>query len=175
MSLLNSRPAGAAPAVTETQAEMQVRHRALRKDIGPFLAQASLRSIAVIPVIYSVIVPLLLLDVWITLYQRICFPVYGIAQVNRSKHLVLDRRKLAYLNPIEAFNCHYCSYGNGVLSYAREIAALTEEYWCPIKHAQAIPDPHGRYAGFVDYDDAEGYRAHIDKSRERAGGKPDGT
>lgn len=157
-----------APSAVESAVGMQVRHRALRKDIAPFLAQASLRSIAVIPVIYSLIVPLVLLDLWITLYQRICFPVYGIAQVKRSKHLVLDRQKLAYLNAIEAFNCRYCSYGNGVLSYAREIAGLTEEYWCPIKHAIPIPDPHERYPEFVDYDDAEGYRAHIDRSRAKS-------
>lgn len=55
------------------------------------------------------IVPLVLLDLWVTLYQRICFPVYGIAQVRRSRHLVFDRRKLAYLNALEAFNCLYAA------------------------------------------------------------------
>ena len=32
------------------------------------------------PVIYSLIFPLLLLDMFVTVYQAICFPGYGIAK-----------------------------------------------------------------------------------------------
>ena len=76
--------------------ERDLHHRSLRKDLGPFLADASPSTIAIIPIIYSLIVPIALLDLWVTLYQRLCFPVYGIAQVKRSKHLVFDRQKLGY-------------------------------------------------------------------------------
>jgi hypothetical protein len=88
------------------------------------------------PVIYAVIVPLVLLDLFVTIYQRVCFPVYGIPKVNRGDYLIFDRHHLAYLNALEKLNCAYCSYANGLIAYVREIAGRTEQYWCPIKHAR---------------------------------------
>lgn len=41
--------------------------------------------------------------------------------------------------------------------YAREISARTEQYWCPIKHARKILDPHRRYAHFADFGHGEEY------------------
>lgn len=151
----------------ESAAARRLRHRGLREDIPAMLAQASPGGIAAIPVIYSLIIPIALLDLWATVYQRLCFRAYGLPQIRRSDHLVLDRQKLAYLNAVEAFNCRYCSYANGVLSYVRAIAGVTEEYWCPIKHSKPVPDPHGRYAGFLPYGDAEAYRAHVASFRAR--------
>ncbi|WP_439115386.1 hypothetical protein [Hydrogenophaga sp.] len=78
-----------------------------------------------------------LLDVFISLYQAVCFPVYRIHQVRRADYLVFDRSDLPYLNTVEKFNCLYCSYGNGVLAYAREVAARTEQYWCHQTRAAA--------------------------------------
>ena len=40
----------------------------------------------------------------------------------------------------------------------RDVAARTEQYRCPIKHARDIPAPHQRYHMFLDYGDAHGYR-----------------
>ena len=102
-----------------------------------------------------------MLDVWVTLYQWVCFPIYGIAQVPRRRYFVIDRHKLAYLNGIEKANCVYCGYANGVIAYVREIAARTEQYWCPIRHARAIPTPHTRYQLFFDYGDAKAYRHEL--------------
>ena len=76
-----------------------------------------------------------------------------------------DRHRLAYLNGIEKLNCAYCSYANGVVSYVREVAARTEQYWCPIRHARRIPAPHSRYQLFFDYGDAERYRAELSPLR----------
>lgn len=103
------------------------------------------------PVIYSLIIPFALADLWVSLYQAICFPVYGIEQVRRAHYFSLDRAKLPYLNALEKLNCVYCSYVNGVIAYLREIAARTEQYWCPIKHAEARPDAHDRYGSFASY------------------------
>lgn len=119
------------------------------------------------PVIYSLAIPVLLLDAWASLYQAICFRAYRIPRVKRSDHVVFDRGALAYLNWIEALNCLYCGYANGVLAYVREIGSRTEQYWCPIKHALHIADPHRRYFEFLDYGDAAGYRAQLDDYRER--------
>jgi hypothetical protein len=139
----------------------------LRLGIASFLARSPIGAILTAPVIYSVFIPLLFVDAWASLYQAICFRVYRIPQVRRSQYVVIDRNHLAYLNWIEAFNCVYCGYGNGALAYVREIASRTEQYWCPIKHALRVSDPHQRYYEFLEYGDAEGYRARLDLFRER--------
>ena len=54
-----------------------------------------------------------------------------------------------------------------MIARARAVAARTEQYWCPIKHARPIP-PHDRYAEFLDYGDAEGYRERLEEMRRRA-------
>jgi hypothetical protein len=115
------------------------------------------------PVIYSLIVPLVLLDLFVTIYQAICFPVYGIPKARRRDYLVFDRSHLAYLNMLEKLNCAYCSYANGLIAYVREIAGRTEQYWCPIKHARRVIGAHPRYALFEDYGDAEGYRKWLEQ------------
>ena len=113
------------------------------------------------PIIYSMIAPLLIADLCVSLYQGMCFPIYRIAKVRRQDCFSFDRRHLAYLNAFEKFHCMYCSYANGVLTYAREIVARTEQYFCPIKHAHQILHNHERYAYFLEYGAADGYHARV--------------
>ena len=120
-----------------------------------YLMKAPLLVILSAPLIYGMLVPLLLLDVSISLYQHICFRIYRIPLVRRTDYLVIDRHHLAYLNLIQKANCVYCGYANGLIEYAREITARTEQYWCPIKHARRTLDAHHREQRFVDYGDAE--------------------
>lgn len=110
------------------------------------------------PVIYSLIILLVLLDICVTIYQAVCFPIYGIPRVRRSDYLIFDRFYLPYLNLLEKINCAYCSYANGLIAYTREIAGRTERYWCPIKHARRAMGAHSRCAEFQDYGDADGFR-----------------
>ena len=152
--------------------EVLRRHRQLRVRLSNYLLHARPLVVLTAPIIYSLIVPFLLLDLFITIYQATCFPVYGIPKVRRQDYLVFDRGQLAYLNAIEKLNCTYCSYANGLIAYAREIASRTEEYWCPIKHATRAMGTHARYSGFEDYGDAEGYRSRVE--RHRASLKNDG-
>jgi hypothetical protein len=107
----------------------------------------------------------MILDVFITLYQGFSFPIYGIPKVRRSDYIIFDRGKLCYLNLLERINCAYCSYGNGLMAYVVEIAARTEQHWCPIRHAHRIQHPHDRYGHFLPYGDAKVYRAHIEEVR----------
>jgi len=139
-------------------AELRDAHRQLRQSIPTFLRNSSLTNLLSAPLIYSLVVPFVLLDVWVTLYQSICFPIYGIALVRRRPFFVIDRHKLDYLNAIEKAHCAYCSYVNGLIAYTREIAARTEQYWCPIRHARSLRGGHDRYTYFADYGDAAGYR-----------------
>ncbi|MEY4255117.1 MAG: hypothetical protein RLZZ141_344 [Pseudomonadota bacterium] len=118
------------------------------------------------PVVYAVIFPLVLLDIAVTLYQEICFRIYGIARVRRARHVVFDRHRLAYLNGLEKLNCTYCSYANGVISYARDIAAATEQYWCPIKHDAGFAEPHPRYLDFLSYGDPSDYHLRLEQLRK---------
>ena len=133
-------------------------HERLRTSIPAYLSGANVFSLLTAPVIYSLLLPFAVLHVWVWMYELLCFPVYGIARVPHAGYFALDRHRLAYLNGIEKANCTFCTYANGVVAYVREVAARTEQYWCPIKHSRTVRDPHARYQGFFDYGDAEGYR-----------------
>jgi hypothetical protein len=139
--------------------------RQYKKGLIKYIVDAELKHIVSAPIVYSVIFPLVFLDASITLYQHICFRLYGIPLINRSKYLVIDRQHLEYLNAIEKLNCIYCGYGNGLMAYVREIIACTEQYWCPIKHASKVLDAHRLMENFVDYGDAEAYRKNLDVIR----------
>ena len=143
-------------------------HRTLKQTLPRFLVEAELRNVLSAPFIYALLPVVLLFDLSITLYQQICFRLYRIPRVARDDFIVVDRGSLAYLNLIQKVNCLYCGYAIGVFSYAREIGARTEQYWCPIKHARRARDPHSRYKEFIDYGDVEGFRAHRGEQRERA-------
>lgn len=132
-----------------------------------FLVRSRFLVVLTAPVIYAGWIPFLLMDLFVTLYQYICFPIYRIPRVKRSDYVVLDRGELPYLNMVEKFNCFYCSYGNGVAAYVREVAARTEQYWCPIKHARRIRGAHGRYPQFFDYGDAEAFRQGVERLRRQ--------
>jgi len=141
--------------------EVHWAHERLKQSIPAFLRESDPLAILSAPVIYSLIIPIALLDLWITLYQLLCFPLYRIARVRRSAYIVFDRSHLAYLNAIEKVNCRYCSYANGVFAYMREVAARTEQYWCPIRHAKRVIAPHAHYREFVEYGDAEAYKKRL--------------
>lgn len=144
------------------EAEVLRRHRELRTSLGRYLLKARFLVVITAPVIYALIIPLVLLDVFVTIYHAVCFPVYGIEKVRRSDHIIFDRQHLAYLNALEMLNCAYCSYANGLLSYTREIAGRTELHWCPIKHARRAIGTHSKYAQFVDYGDADAYQKWLE-------------
>jgi hypothetical protein len=153
--------------ISELPDELFRQQAALKQGAWQYLREANLLSILTAPLIYSLIVPFLLLDLMASIYQKICFPIYGLKKVDRSKYFVFDRRHLSYLNFIEKINCTYCSYANGLVAYVRDIASLTEAHWCPIKHAKGLYNPHTRYGKFAKYGDAERYRAIIDQKQKK--------
>ena len=152
--------------------ELLRRHRELKTALSSYLWNARPLVILTAPVIYSMIVPFVLLDLFVTIYQAVCFPVYNIPKVRRADYLVFDRHHLAYLNALEKLNCAYCSYANGLIAYVREIAARTEQYWCPIKHARRVVGAHPRYVLFDDYGDAENYQQRAAELREQLEKEP---
>lgn len=149
------------------EAEVRRQHRKMRVRLLTFLRRTRPLTVITAPVIYSLIVPFVLLDLCVTLYQRICFPVYGIDRVRRADFIRIDRHHLAYLNALQKLNCVYCGYCNGLIGYIQEIAGRTEAYWCPIKHAARVGAQHAYYAQFVDYGDAEGFESGLNAARRR--------
>jgi hypothetical protein len=145
--------------------EVALLQRGLKTNLFKYVTGATLLNVITAPVIYAGIVPMLLLDLFLWIYQSICFPVYHIPMVKRSEYLELDRGDLPYLNLVEKINCGYCGYANGLASYFREITARTEQYWCPIKHARRIQAAHNRYPMFFEYGDAESYRLGLERLR----------
>lgn len=151
----------------ELAEEFARQQRRYKTGLVRFLIRSRLLVILTAPVIYAGWVPFLLMDLFVTVYQHLCFPIYGIPKVRRSDYLVFDREDLPYLNLIEKFNCFYCSYGNGVAAYTREVSARTEQYWCPIKHARRIRAAHDRYPKFFDYGDAEAFKQGLNRLRRQ--------
>jgi hypothetical protein len=146
-------------------AEVTKLQRRYRTDLVRYIIGANIGHLLTAPLIYSLILPFALLDLMVTVYQWGCFPVYRIPKVRRCDYIAIDRQHLAYLNALEKLNCVYCGYGNGVIAYVREVAARTEQYWCPIKHARRTLDPHRHSEAFVDYGDATVYRERLQALR----------
>lgn len=142
-----------------------IRHKEYAKRLLSYLRDAPLLHIVSAPFIWMCIIPSLFLDAVVSLYQWVCFAIYHIPKVKRRDYIVFDRRYLAYLNLIEKINCAYCSYFVGLIAYVQEIAARTEQFWCPIKHARHLKTLHSRYQKFVAYGDAEKYRTNIELVR----------
>ena len=135
--------------------------KCLKQSIPSYLLESRPLNLLAAPVIYSMIVPIALLDVWMSFYQWVCFPLFGIRRVPRRDYIFIDRHKLPYLNGIEKLNCVYCGYANGVFAFVREIAARTEAFWCPIKHARRTRDAHPHYVAFAPYGDPRGYKRRL--------------
>jgi len=145
--------------------EVKRRHQALVTNIGRYLFTAETRNILTAPLIWFCLIPALFLDLVVTVFQAVCFRVYKIPRVPRHRFIVIDRTALSYLNGIEKMNCAYCGYFNGLIAYVQEVAARTEQYWCPIKHAKPQGSYHSRYKNFLEYGDALGYKEKLESIR----------
>jgi len=141
--------------------EIRRQHKLLAKKWASYVYESGFLIILTIPVIWGAVIPALLMDLTVTLYQWACFPIYGIPKVRRGDYIMIDRQSLSYLNWIEKLNCTYCGYFNGLLGYVREVAGRTEQYWCPVRHARTPKATHSRYRFFLEYGDAKGYRDRL--------------
>lgn len=149
----------------EFEQSIKETHRRLKQNFFRWLVSGRPKNLITGPIIYAMIVPLLITDLFITFYQFTCFPIYGIKKVKRSDYIIFDRQHLNYLNFIERFHCSYCAYGAGMIAYISEIVGRTEQYFCPIKHARKILGTHSRYAHFLEYGEADNYEAKLEAIR----------
>jgi hypothetical protein len=139
-----------------------IEHRRLKISSWKHIRKTRWLVILSSPLIYLCVLPFLLLDASVALYQFVCFPIYGIPKVPRKDYLVFDRGLLAYLNTIEKVGCIYCSYANGLLALITEIASRTEQHFCPIKHAHRLATTPSRYGKYLPYGDARAYRGQAE-------------
>ena len=147
------------------KADVLAYHRENVTRLRDYLRESSLKNILTAPIIWACLFPALAMDIIVSLFQAICFPIYGIPKVKRAEYIILDRRHLHYLNSIQKINCLYCGYFNGLISYVQEIAGRTEQYWCPIKHARKMKSTHSRYSRFVDFGDVDQYKQQVETLR----------
>ena len=147
--------------------EIKARQKQFKVHISSYLKNPNWPVVLTAPFIYALIIPLVLLDIFVAIYQFTCFPAYGIPKVRRRDYLAIDRHHLGYLNALEKLNCVYCGYANGLLAMVSEVASRTEAHWCPIKHARRLAATHPRYLDFADYGDAENYHKHLLELRQK--------
>src|SRR4026209_258979 len=57
--------------------DVRAAHQRPKQSIPASLRESNPLHVLVAPVIYSLIVPIAILDMWISLYQMICFPIFG--------------------------------------------------------------------------------------------------
>lgn len=145
--------------------EVLAEHSKLKSGLFWYIFHGRILSILTAPVIYSGLIPFAAVDLFLTIFQATCFRAWGVPRVRRDSYIVFDRGHLKYLNSLERINCVYCSYVNGLLAYATEVAGRTEQHWCPIKHASRIRAPHSRYSHFFEYGNASQYVREIEKAR----------
>jgi len=138
--------------------ESRRKNKLFRIPAWKYAVPQSIRHLLSMPFIYMMIIPVLILDAFITLYHTVAFPLYHIPKVKRKDFIVYDRQFLDYLNWIQKVHCVYCTYVNGLFAYCVEVAGRTERYWCPIKAAHKPKFHHGWYSEFADYGNPEEWK-----------------
>ncbi len=122
-----------------------------------FTLKKQIKQIISSPFILGAIIPIIILDLWVIIYQAVAFPLYGIKKVKRKHYIKIDRHKQNTINAFEKFYCAYCGYANGAVHYWQEVIARTEQYWCGIKHKESKtfipPKHHKNFAKYNNYKD----------------------
>jgi hypothetical protein len=79
------------------EADVRLRQKQFKVGLGAFLKETRFLTLLTAPFIYGVIVPLVLLDLVASVYQFVCFPVYGIGKVRRKDYIFLAKAELRLL------------------------------------------------------------------------------
>ena len=81
--------------------KIRERNKRFKMPTWKYAIPKSIRHLISLPFIYVMIFPVVILDIFITIYQWCAFPLYGIPKVKRSDYIVYDRKFLDYLNIIQ--------------------------------------------------------------------------
>lgn len=122
-----------------------------------------MRLLLTAPFIYGMAIPLCVMDLCTSVYQWVCFPLYGIPVVRRQAYVGKIHRGMG-TTWLDRFHCAYCSYANGVCAYLRAVLIETEKYWCPIKYAaRDMKSPHPQ-TGYADDGDIPALKETLKKT-----------
>lgn len=123
------------------------------------------------PIIWGMAIPVVILDICMEIYHRVCFPILGMPYLKRSHYIrIIDRGKLPYLSWPQKLGCMYCGYVNGWLHYASVMAGMTENYFCAIMHLEErgyIPSEHEK--SFTKYGDEASLRKRYSLYNQKYG------
>ena len=81
--------------------EIKREHHQLKTSLFRYVLHSRFFAVLTAPFIYACIIPFVLLDLFVSTYQAVCFPVYGIPKARRRDYIAIDRNKLRYLNALE--------------------------------------------------------------------------
>jgi hypothetical protein len=148
--------------------EVLSRQKKNMKNLLLWFREVPFLHIIAAPIIYIMIIPSVIIDITLFIYQQIIFRVFKFKFIKRSDYIIFDHQYLGYLNPVEKINCLYCSYVNGLMQYASAIAGRTELYFCPIKHAKKVIHKHDYYDRFLSYGEGEDYQERLKELRDKS-------
>jgi hypothetical protein len=94
--------------------EIKREHRRLVTSRIRYVLHSRFFVLLTAPFIYVCFIPLAPDDLFVSTYQAVCFLAYGIPKARRKDYMAMDRGKWGYWNVLEALNCTYCSYANGL-------------------------------------------------------------
>jgi hypothetical protein len=75
--------------------EARARHKQMVKRFTTYIRDSRAMIVFTSPVIWACLVPILILDLTMKLYQAICFPIYGIPKVKRRDSSRFNRQTCA--------------------------------------------------------------------------------
>ena len=116
--------------------EFRKRNKKFKIPTWKYVIPQNIRHLLSMPFIYMMIVPVVILDIFVTIYHLVAFSLYHIPKIH----------------------CLYCTYVNGIFAYAVEVGARTERYWCPVKAAHKPKFHHDWYSEFADYGNPEEWK-----------------
>lgn len=148
--------------------EVLAKQRENMKNLLSWFREVPLLHLFTAPLIYAMVIPAIMFDVLLFVYQQVAFRVFKFEFIKRSDYMHFDHHYLGYLNLIEKLNCLYCSYFNGLMQYASAIAGRTELFFCPIKHAKKVVSQHKFYEEFLSYGDEEEYQKKLKELRKHS-------
>ena len=148
--------------------EVLAKQRENMKNLLSWFREVPLLHFLAAPLIYAMIIPAVLFDIILFVYQQVVFRIFKFKFIKRSDYILFDHHYLGYLNPIEKLNCLYCSYFNGLMLYASAISGRSELYFCPIKHAKKVVFQHRYYDEFLPYGDEEDYQKKLKELRDNS-------
>ena len=147
--------------------EVYNRQKENMKNLLAWFRDIPLSHLLASPLVYAMVIPAILFDIILFVYQQVIFRIFKFKFIKRSDYILFDRQYLGYLNSIEKLNCLYCSYFNGLMQYASAIAGRTELYFCPIRHAKKVAYQHDYYDEFFSYGDEDKYQEKLEEIRKQ--------